>query len=645
MPVTTGLLVGLGWGLLLALLDGLPLLLQGSPWPHLGSRLLALAYLSLIYGALGILTGGVLGVVALLGLRLIRRRASRAALAGGYAGVLTAVATAIFGSHRFQPVLLSWGMLFFLGILAGALAGRLLYQAARGRGALWPVFRTGVLVTYGAVIIVVLAVSGFRLFLRDLPLFNPPATNQVATAERPNIVLITASGIRPDHLGINGYDHEISPNVDALAWRGTRFNQAIAPASWTEPSLASLLTSLYPSELGITCRATISCQPHLDPERLTLAEALQDAGYRTQAFLTDPWLTAELGFDQGFGGFESVRAEEPFDVQAMRARVLGGLLGCQRNATLCELMTQGHGFLFDSPIPPGWGDSHILPRVARFVEIHGDERFFLWVHFAEAVPPYDPGAPFGTVREGDMANPVDLLERIGYWELGDPFTPREKLLPLDLETLTALYDGEIHQMDRLVGELNVLFDQAGLIDRTLVVFTSDHGQEFMEHGGYTYGHSLHDEVVHVPLIIAGPGVVFPADVDTTVGLLDVAPTLAEIAGAFLPPAIERRSLVPALRGETLKERPVFSESLYRVPQESKGMYRDGYKVIYHVDKDQFELYDLKADPDEQHDLATQVVPEGESLKRDLLQWMARTSQVARELPRAAPPREFKNAVW
>ncbi len=645
MPVTTGLLIGLGWGLLLALLDGLPLFLQGSPWPHLGSRLLALAYLSLIYGALGTLTGGVLGVVSLLGLRLIRRRPSRAALAGGYAGVLTAVATAIFGADRFQPVLLSWGMLFFLGILAGALAGRLLYQAARGRGDLWPVFRAGVLATYGAAIVVVLAVSGFRLFLRDLPLFNPPATNQVATAERPNIVLITASGIRPDHLGIEGYDHEISPNVDALAWRGTRFNQAIAPASWTEPSLASLLTSLYPSELGITCRATISCQPHLDPERLTLAEALQDAGYRTQAFLTDPWLTAELGFDQGFGGFESVRAEEPFDVQAMRARALGGLLGCQRGATPCELMTKGHEFLFDSPIPPGWGDSHILPRVARFVEIHGDERFFLWVHFAEVGPPYDPGTPFGTVPEGEMANPVGILERIGYWELGDPFTPREKLLPLDLETLTALYDGEIHQMDRLVGELNVLFDQAGLIDRTLVVFTSDHGQEFMEHGGYTYGHSLHDEVVHVPLIIAGPGVVFPADVDTTVGLLDVAPTLAEIAGASLPPAIEGRSLVPALRGERLKERPVFSESLYRVPHESKGIYQDGYKLIYNVDKDRFELYDLKADPDEQHDLATQVVPEGESLKRDLLQWMARTSQVARELPRAAPPREFKNAVW
>jgi arylsulfatase A-like enzyme len=234
---------------------------------------------------------------------------------------------------------------------------------------------------------------------------------------------------------------------------------------------------------------------------------------------------------------------------------------------------------------------------------------------------------------------------MGYWQLGDPFTVRENLLPLDVQTLTSLYDGEIHQMDQLLGELNVLLDQAELIDRTLVVFTSAHGQELLEHGGYTYGHSLYDEVLHVPVIMAGPGVEFPAAVDTTVSLLDVAPTLAEIAGASLPPAISGHSLVPALQGDAMQERPVFGESLYRVPHESKGMYRDGFKVIYNVDLDRFELYDLKTDPDELQDIEAQAVSEAESLKRDLLQWMAHTNQVANELPRAAPPSEFKNAMW
>jgi arylsulfatase A-like enzyme len=586
-----------------------------------------------------------MGGLALLALRLSRRRASRATLVAAYAGALTAVTLGIVWAHRFQPALLGWGIILALAVAAGVAVGWLLNRAARGRAASWPLFRGVVVALFGMAVIAVLTVAGFRAFLGDLPLFNPPTSGEMATEERPNIVLVTAGGVRPDHLGINGYDH-ISPNVDALAWRGLRFEQAIAPASWTEPSLASMLTSLYPSELGIACRAAISCQPHLDRERVTLAEAIQSAGYRTQAYLTSPWLSAELGFDQGFDGFESVRAKEPYDLNPMRARTLGWLLGCPRGAAPCGLMTKGHELLFEPPIPAGWGGGHVNNRVARFLENHGEERFFLWVHYTEALPPYDLAPPFRPLPEGEMASTERRLSGMGYWRLGDPFTPRERLLPLDVEGLTALYDGEIHRMDRMLGELNVMLDASGLLDRTLVVFTSDQGQEFMEHGGYTYGHSLYDEVLQVPLIFAGPGVTFPPwVVEASVGLLDLAPTLAEIAGASLPPEVEGRSLVPALQGQPLEERPLFSESLYRVPYESKAMYRDGYKLIYNVDAEQFEFYDLSTDPDEQQDLAGEASPVMESMVTSLLNWMAHTAEVARELPRAAPPAEFEAAEW
>jgi arylsulfatase A-like enzyme len=646
LPVTTGILVGLGWGLLVSLLEGLPLLLQGSPWPYLGQRLLAWAYLAVIYGGAGAIAGAVLGGLAWLGLRLGRRRPSRAVLAAAYAGSFATATLAIWGVHRFRPAALGWGLIAILAILAGGAVGWLLHRAARGRAVRWVVFRSVVVVTFGVAAVSVPGVAGFRAALRDLPLFNPPTTDEVATVEHPNIVLITAGGMRPDHLTIYGYDPEISPNIDALAWRGVRFERAIAQASWTEPSLASLLTSLYPSELGITCWATITCQPHLDRERVTLAEALQGVGYRTQAYLTSPWLTAELGFDQGFDGFESVRAEEPFDLAAMRARTLGWLSGCDRGAAPCRWMEKGHEFLFDTPIPPGWGGGHANDGVERFLKLHSEERFFLWVHYVEALPPYDLEPPFRPMPEGELASPARRLARLGYWELGDPFTRREELLPLDVEGLRALYDGEIHRVDWFVGELNVLLDAAGLSDRTLVVFTSDHGQEFLEHGGYTYGHTLYDEVLRVPLIFAWPGVTAPGQVaETPVGLVDLAPTLAEIAGTSLPPETEGQSLVPALRGATPEARPIFSESLYRVPRDVRALYQGSYKLIYDVDDDRFELYNLSTDPDEQRNLDGEASQVAEALKRELMAWMSRTAQVMRDLPRAVPPREFTDAVW
>jgi arylsulfatase A-like enzyme len=284
--------------------------------------------------------------------------------------------------------------------------------------------------------------------------------------------------------------------------------------------------------------------------------------------------------------------------------------------------------------------------VSRFLDLHGDERFFLWVHYTEALPAYDLEPPFRPMPEGDLASKQRQLKQMGYWELGDPFTPREVLLPDDVDGLTALYDAEVHRVDRLVGGLNVLLEAHGLTGRTLVVFTSDHGQEFMEHGGYTYGHSLYDEVLRVPLIVAWPGVTAAGQVvETPVSLLDLAPTLAEVAGASLAPEVEGQSLVPALRGETVRARPIYSESLYRVPHELKAMRWNGHKLIYDLTEGRLELYDLQADPGEQRDVAADSPQVAEAMLDDLLAWIARCNQVVQVLPRAMPPTEYRDAPW
>lgn len=645
LEVTTGILIGLGWGLVAALLEGLPLLLEGTPWPHLGSRLLALAYLAAAYGALGAAVGGLLGVLAWGVLRLARRTMSRAMLAATLAGLCAAITTAVFWSHRFEPKLVGWLVILALAATTGLAVRWLLCRAACSRTVHWSTYRATVLATCAMAVAAVIAVAGFRLWFRDLPIFAPPATGQVATAEQPNIVLVTAAGLRPDHLGAYGHDPAVSPNIDALALRGVRFEEVVSQATWTEPSLASLLTSLYPSQLKITCKAGIACQPHLDDRRTTLAETLRDLGYRTQAYVTSLWLTAELGFDQGYDGFESVRTGEPFDVWPMRARTLGRLLGCRTGSAACLLLVEGHGLLFDAPIPHEEGGHEVNSRVERFLDLHGDERFFLWVHYNEALPPYDAEPPLDPLPADPSGSEERRLWKMGFWRLGGSFTATEDTLPSDSERLAALYDGEIHGLDNLVGRLLGLLESAGHEETTLVVLTSDHGQEFMEHGGYTYGHSLYDEVLRVPLIFAGPGIEAGHVVGMPVGLLDLAPTLTEVAGGSMPPEAEGRSLAPVLGGEGLGPEPIYSESLYRVPWELKSLRQGDYKLIYNPDQDSYELYDLAIDPLEQQDLSSEASQVADQMKSQLLEWMAYTARTAEALPRAAPPAEYTPPEW
>ncbi|MFC2029902.1 sulfatase [Chloroflexota bacterium] len=643
--VTTGILIGMGWGLVAAVLEGLPLLLEGTPWPHLGPRLLALAFLTVLYGALGAAAGGLFGLLALGMLRLGRRTAPRTSLAAVFAGLFAAITTTVFWSHRFEPRLSGWLVVLVLAVPIGLAVRWLLSHVATSRRLRWPTYRAAVLVSYALALVAVVAVAGFRFWFRDLPVFNPPTTDQVATAERPNILLITAAGLRPDHLGANGHDPAVSPNIDALALRGVWFEEAVSQAAWTGPSLASLLTSLYPSQLNVACKAGISCRPHLDGERTTLAEALQGLGYRTQAYVTSLWLGAELGFEQGHDGFEGVRNVEPFDVWPMRARTLGRLFGCPSNSGACQLLVAGHRLLFDKPIAQDAGGHDVNRRVERFLDLHDDERFFLWVHYNEVLPPYDSQPPLEALADDPLGSRERRLRRMGYWQLGNPFTAREDLLPNDRVRLAALYDGEIHGLDAQVGRLLDLLDSKGLEPTTLVVLTSDHGQEFAEHGGYTYGHSLYDEVLRVPLIIAGPGIEAGTTFEKPVGLLDLSPTLAEVAGGSLPPEAEGRSLVPALLGGAWETEPIYSESLYRVPQTLKSLRQGDHQLIYNVDTGSHELYDLSAGPQEKHNLAAGSSQLADRLKAQLLEWMAHTARTADALPRAAPPTEYTPLAW
>jgi arylsulfatase A-like enzyme len=646
-PFTTALWAGLTWGVLFGFVDNLPLLTQGDIISHVRIRLQAMAYTTVLYAVAFAVLLATTGLLLTVLLALVRRPASRAALLGLYTGLLAAGISIgtwlqyyglldIPAGNRNRPVALA--LCSAAGLLVGVFSGWLTYRAGcwweesppRRRFPRWTL-RWGAPTLVLLCAFLLLSVGLYRNVLRQalaLPAGSP------ATAERPNIVLITIDTLRADHLGIYGYDPAISPNIDALARRGVFFRQAIAQSSWTLPSVTSLVTGMYPTELDIYSRRGFGEQVYLDPQRTTLAEALKSGGYRTQAYLTNAWLTVENALDQGFDNFVGFRVPEPFDLDQLLQRPAFRL--AWGSPLLRQIITASHRLLFDYRLTPGEDGHHVSDYGVNFMQEHRGERFFLWLYYMEPHPPYNSSQPFPSLPEGISEAELNRLQGLDFWTLVD--AGRSSVPPEEMPALMSVYDGEIHDVDAWIGEIVAELDRLGLSDRTLVVLHSDHGEEFLDHQGYGHGTTFYDELTHVPLVVAGPGVVGSGRaIETPVALLDVLPTLVEAGGVAPPPESDGQSLWPLLRGEEMAEVPIYSEMLHTTPEDRKAVRYQGWKLIYDLTTDQVELYDLRADPKEQVHLAEGETARVEEYLRLLRRWLAQAVKKEETLPRSQVP--------
>jgi arylsulfatase A-like enzyme len=638
-PVTIAAIVGLGWGLAFGLVDGLPALLEGDPLVELGRRLLTLAFVA-VWNALAF--GLILVLVGLCtwGLwRLTNRQPSLAGLFGLDVGLCAALSAAAYGLHRYQ--LASPVIVFALALMAGGAIGWLVHAAAasQAKPGFWArLFRNGILASFGIGVGVLLGVVVFRHTVRDWKPLNPRVTDQVATPERPNIVLISIDALRADRLGVYGNDPAVSPRIDALARRGLVFGQAIAQSSSTVPSVSSFLTALYPTELGLITGRKWT----LDDMRVTLAEALQAGGYRTQAYVTNGHLVPSNGYAQGFDGYVAPEPGRPYGLDRLRAETIVAGLACRRPAFVCDLFEAGYQLLFDPLLvmEDEGGRVNVLAR--RFLRLHGDEQFFLWLHYMEPHAAYSPRQAFDGLPPSVSAEREAFLRA---WQPSNQTIPIV-LRPDDVAALLALYDGEILDVDRWVGGIWDEIEAQGLADRTLLVVTADHGDEFGEHGGYGHGQSVYQELDRVPLIVVGPQVSEPGRVvETPVPLLDLMPTLLDAAGAPLPDPIRGQSLLPVLRGEDPPARTIHSESpARRTSYDDKSLRQGDYKLIYNVQLDRAELYDLQTDPGEQHDLAAAEPQRAAAMRDELRAWTASAVQTWASLPQAGGQAEDRDAA-
>jgi len=466
-------------------------------------------------------------------------------------------------------------------LLAGAGAGGALLVLASWRPAPWALGAAGCL-----------AVAAGVATTSSVPWDSTRPRPDAAPAAHPNVVVITIDTLRADHLGAYGYPRDTSPTLDAVAAEGTLFEWAFAQAPSTKPSTASLLTGTFPSTHGATReRARVPVEARL------LAEHLRGAGYVTRMWSSNPWVTPVFGFAQGADRFWTA-----YDEHLVRVTLLPPLL--RRLNALIDPDTHAYdtGKRLLQRLTVGQPsnaqrDAMLVASVESALRSGLREPFHLYLHLMSPHHPYRPPPPFDRIFERPSVEPPVVMPPSKRYEIGSRGAP---LAPDRLRDMVARYDGGIRWADTLLARLLDALRSHRVLDRTLVVITSDHGEEFHDHGNWGHGQSLYNELLRVPLIVRYPPAV-PAGrrVHDPVMSIDVVPTilgLAEIAHAPLP----GRALFPL---ESASAAETFSEIRYSF-QWGYAVVADGFKLIEASVRGRQRrwLYSMSHDAAEQHDL-------------------------------------------
>ncbi len=417
----------------------------------------------------------------------------------------------------------------------------------------------------------------------------------------PSVVLVSLDSVRADALTFR--DPAASPRLTELAREGTVFTQAISGSSWTLPAHAQLFTGSPPVLHGVQYDDVA-----IDPSTPTLPEILHAAGWFTAGFWTGWFVAGEYGFARGFDLYANAMTDGDLLEREYRRAVAAGDFDQARR------ILGGRDVLGHQDVTSG----RVVERVREIVRrVDDDEPLFLFVHLFDPHYDYVPPAPWDTRFDPDYAGEMDGRDYYRDLRVFDPdATPRRRIGARDLEHVIALYRGEIGWTDAAVGEMLDELRSAGRFDDALIVVTSDHGDEFFEHGGRGHRHSLFDELLRVPLLVRLPAASAvpsrPATVEEQVSLSDVAPTILDALGLPVPRSMDGRSLVPALRGEGLSAIPVVS-TLVLMPAEGPPVLFDALrtpetKLIRRlaVDREgrlrvkEVLCFDLGTDPGEQH---------------------------------------------
>jgi arylsulfatase A-like enzyme len=333
-----------------------------------------------------------------------------------------------------------------------------------------------------------------------------------------------------------------------------------------------MFTGLYPSVHGVTY-----CNNKLDARIPTLAEILKTRGIHTAGFISNPELNSEFGFARGFDLYDQSSvfvgldiAPDPYGYLKKRKREIPG-------PSILSTPTSG-----------------ILNKVVfNWLKTHHKEQFFLFLHYFDPHYDYHPPPPYNTMFDPGYKGPAN----------GSHMLITKSLPDRDLEHVKALYDGEIRYTDEHIGLLLKEMARYELTDKTLVIIIADHGEEFYDHGGFTHGFTLYDEVTSIPFLIKFPGQTIPQVIDGLVSDVDILPTVCDYLKIKIPENVQGESLLPLCRGEKKEIHSfVFSELDNHASPEIRTVETHEYKLIRNFHTRQTELFSLKDDSAEKKNL-------------------------------------------
>ncbi|MEM1178712.1 MAG: sulfatase [Acidobacteriota bacterium] len=403
----------------------------------------------------------------------------------------------------------------------------------------------------------------------------PGARGPAPPPERPHVLLLSLDTLRADRLGSYGHPRDTSPFLDEIAAGGTRFSQAFVNTHGTPPSHATLFTSLYQESHRVSYRARGGQADHHLPEELpVLPQVLRDAGYSTVAVTGGGFMSEDFGWRRGFDSFREEGLEDGADA-------LFRAIDRRRDGT---------------PI-------------------------FAFFHTYEIHSPYDAEAPYPTLW-GELPSDIDPSS--------EALKARSRRKPLRLsdderEALLKRYDGGIRYTDDVLRRLFEKLEAIGFLAHALVVITSDHGEEFGEHGSLLHPATLYDELVAVPLILVGDGVRAGHIDDRLVSTLDIAPTIYSYVGVRAPRWASGHDLLAPFA-------PGRGEVFFQYGDLLHGVRTPNFKLIQNLKTGDTKLFDLHKDPLEQRSLTRFRPRIAETLGERLDAWRA-------SVPRFASRRE------
>jgi len=448
-----------------------------------------------------------------------------------------------------------------------------------------------------------------------------PGLQEAHEEKQPNIVLIVMDTVRQDHLSCYGYFRDTSPYLKRVAKEGVVFDNVISTAPWTLPSHASMFTGLYPSQHGAT-HASLKLSPGLE----LLSEILSNAGYQTVGFSANPWVGQSTGMHRGFHVFEEVWRDL-----------------CTDN--FFSLLRMFHSL---AKVGLDQGAERILDKARLWLQQCHDPAcpVFFFANFMDAHSPYSLIPP--AYRQMYQRNAVEEsrmkeLDRVRLLHLYG-----ERVLePGEFEILEGLYDGGIRYLDAKLKDLEALLVKHGFAGNreTLWIFTSDHGENFGEHGLVDHEYAVNGALIRLALILRFPGrMAAGTRCASPVQNLDIFATILDAAG--LEDAVRKESLGLIPPPDARQRRP-FEVAEYfrpelllkiagrqghdasRYDRSLRTILRGGWKYVWASDGGD-ELYDLEQDPDEEENLAEMRPETAALLKRELDQWVARMGAEAKQ---------------